>query len=240
MHIATLGLHEKKRIDFVVTRKGADKVVIVCSEDNEADADKICKSFIDRGIKCDYILVDPWKYEEILAKIIECVINHLKDGTYTRVEFNGSGGTRVMTAAAYMAALILGEPIYLVGQSEGNDTEEIITLRPVPIAMLSEPKKRIMESLKEKGGQVSSQKELGSRTDLGADSISKHIRELSLAKYVRTHWHGRRKSVELTHLGEMVLELKRVKELLKLKRPRIRAYNREGVYNASKTPQALE
>ncbi len=227
LHIATVGIDYKERVEFVVINKGADHVILVCSDESHEIGVNICSMFSSKGIECETIIIDPWDYENILAKTLESIVNQLNTGRFSEIEFNGSCGTRIMTAAVYMAALIIGTPIYLVGRcSEDNEIGEAIMLRPVPVSMLTAPKKRILEKLKEKGGRVSSQAELGSRTDLGADSISKHIRDLEAAKYVKRHQHGRRKSIELTHLGEMVLELKNLRKTLEHNKRRIRASNR--------------
>ncbi|MCF2137561.1 MAG: DUF6293 family protein [Candidatus Thorarchaeota archaeon] len=227
LHIATVGIDYRKRVEFVVMNKGADHVILVCSEESIEIGKSICTMFSSKGIECETIIIDPWNYENILAKTLEAIVEQLETGLFSEIEFNGSCGTRIMTATVYMAAMIIDAPIYLVGRcSEGDDIGEAIMLRPMPISMLTSPKKMILQSLKDRGGKVDSQTELGSRTELGADSISKHIRDLEKARYVKCHQHGRRKAIELTHLGEMALELKYVKRTLEKNKRKIRARNR--------------
>ncbi|MHA1812510.1 MAG: HFX_2341 family transcriptional regulator domain-containing protein [Candidatus Thorarchaeota archaeon] len=208
VQIATLGIYANDRVEQVVMKKSTDKVIIVHTENNSDEADALKSRFVRYGIKCECIRVHPWDYEKILTALLETVLKHPDD----EIEFNGSCGTRVMTAAVHMAALIIDAPLYLVVEVDGNVPGEVVELHPVPVSMLSAPKKEILRRLIETGGRVESQSELGSRTELGASSISKHISDLVRARYVRTERAGTKKAVEITDLGRMVYRLKQARE----------------------------
>ena len=123
------------------------------------------------------------------------------------IEYNISCGTRVMTSAAYLAALFTDSPVYFV-KNVDDEIGDIIMVQPFSVALLSEPKKIILRKLDEAGGKVDSQSELGSRADLKASSISKHLRTLEDAGYIIRTPHGRETKVEITNLGKIVSNLK--------------------------------
>jgi DNA-binding MarR family transcriptional regulator len=85
---------------------------------------------------------------------------------------------------------------------------DIIKVQPVSVAILTEPKKIILQRLEDCGGAVDSQRELGSRADLKASSISKHLNDLEDAGYIIRIDHGRKTRVEITNLGRIVFNLK--------------------------------
>ena len=208
VQIATLGIYANDRVEQVVMKKSTDKVIIVHTQENTSEAEALRGRFSAHGVECECIEVHPWNYEKILTALLDQVLKHPDD----EIEFNGSCGTRVMTAAVHMAALIIDAPLYLVVRPDDNAPGEVVELRPVPVSMLSAPKKEILRRLIEKGGRVESQRELGSRTELGASSISKHISDLVRARYVRRERHGTKKAIVITDLGRMVFRLKQARE----------------------------
>ncbi len=205
LHIATLGLHANERVPHVVMNRGADKVVIIHSERNEEEAKDQVRDFVSSGMNASCVRVNPWNYEEVLATIIRVIVEHPE---YDEVELNGSCGTRVMTAATYMAAVLVNAPVWFVTDEPNPVNRRIIEARPVSISKLTEPKEMIFRRLLDAGGHIDSQRELGSRTHLRAHSISKHLRELEDLRYIRRQRRGRTTSVDLTPLGEIVLRLK--------------------------------
>ncbi len=204
LHIATLGLYHNILVEHVITRRGADKIAIIYTEGNEDDLDDIKRRHKTRRVPVISRKVPPWDYHEILSAILEVVHEHEN----YEIEFNISCGTRVMTAAAYMAAMFADAPVFFVMNPDKDEIGDIITVQPVSVAMLSEPKRKILQRLIELGGKSKSQKALGSRTDLGASSISKHLNSLEAAGYILRYHDGRKTCVEITNLGKIVLKLK--------------------------------
>ena len=204
LHIATLGLYHNMLVEHVITRRGADKIAIIYTERNEEDLEGIRKRHETKQVPVISRKVPPWDYHEVLSTILEVVTEH---EDYD-VEFNVSCGTRVMTAAAYLAALFADSPVFFVMNPDQEEIGDIIMVQPVSVALLSKPKKEILKRLDELGGKTDSQKALGSRTDLGASSISKHLNSLDAAGYISRKPSGRKTCVEITNLGRIVLNLK--------------------------------
>ncbi len=189
---------------------GGDKVALVYTEKNSDELEEIMGRMKRGGIPVIAKRVDPWRYHKILNGILEIVLEHSE----YEIEFNISCGTRVMTSAAQMAALFTDSTVYFVTEKDGNVMGEIVQVEPVSVSMLTEPKKNILAELIDLGGAVNSQTKLGTRTSLGASSISKHLKELERAGYISRELHNRQKRVEITDLGKTVLQLKRVRKMM--------------------------
>lgn len=208
LHIATVGIHANERIDYVVTKKGADKIALVYSEKNAEDAESIRIMFVERGLKAVSVKVEPWDYHCILARILEIAVDHLN----YEIEYNVSCGTRVMTAAAHQAALLTDSKVYFILGDYDEQLDKIVDVQPISVIVLTEPKRNILARIDALKGQVSSQKELGSRTRLKVSSVSKHLRELEDSGYITRERCGRATSVRLTGLGRVILKLKQYKK----------------------------
>ena len=191
-------------VEHVVTKRGADKIAIIYTEKNEEDLESIRKKHESKQVPVISRKVPAWDYHEILSTILEVVAEH---EDYD-IEFNISCGTRVMTAAAYMAAMFADAPVFFVMDPDKEEVGDIIEVQPVSVVMLTEPKRKILHRLNELGGKAKSQKALGSKTELGASSISKHLNSLDAAGYISRCQNGRKACVEITNLGRIILNLK--------------------------------
>jgi CRISPR locus-related DNA-binding protein len=205
LHIATLGLFRNMLVEHVIAKLGADKIVIIYTDENEEDLERIARENEAKEIPVISRRVDPWNYREVLSRILEVVSEH-ED---YELEYNISCGTRVMTAAAHRAALFTDSPVFFVTQPSANHIGPVVKVEPLSDAMLTEPKRNILKRLQDLGGSADSQRELGSREDLGASSISRHVNSLEKSGYIRKRQEGRRTRIELTDLGSVILNLKR-------------------------------
>lgn len=204
LHIATLGLYRNMLVEYVITKRGADKIAIIYTEKNEEELEEIIEHHETNRVPVISRKVPPWDYHEVLSTILEVVSEH---EDYD-IEFNISCGTRVMTSAAYLAALFTDSPVYFVINPDKENIGDVLKVQPISVSLLSEPKKKILRRLEEIGGIAKSQRDLGSRVDLGASSISKHLNALHEAGYITRSQDGRKSSVEITNLGRIVLNLK--------------------------------
>ncbi len=205
LHIATLGLHANDRIGHVVIKRGADKVVLLYTAENKDTLESVLEPFKKAKIPVELMLVSAWSYNDILVAMLEVIAAHEK---YT-IEFNGSCGTRAMTAAVYAAAMITDSPVYLVPDSK-ELLDELIEVRPVSVAVLTPQKRHILERLERLGGSIKSNKELGTRISLNATSVSKHLSALARAGYVEQYRENGCLKTTITALGRAVLKIKQI------------------------------
>lgn len=208
LHIATLGLYHNDLVEHVITRRGADKIAIIYTKTNEEDLQGIIERHQTTMVPVVATMVPPWDYHEVLSAILEIVVAH-KDYD---IEYNISCGTRVMTAAAYLAALFTDSPVYFVMDPDKETIGDIVKVQPISVSLLTEPKKKILERLEELGGTINSQTELGSRVDLKASSISRHVNSLHEAGYISKVQDGTKRGLEITNLGRIILNLKTVRK----------------------------
>ncbi len=211
VHIATIGVYANERVEYVITKRKADVIILVHTDINIDYVDNLQKKYESLGITVQCIQVDPWDYSDILGKILSKVVE-FRDA---EVEFNVSCGTRVMTAA-YMAAVMIGSPAYFVtdrplSESQTITDEALIVIRPFTLSMLTKPKRKILDALAAHDKGVRSQTELGSRTELGASSISKHLKQLELMCYVKRVVRKGKKIILITPLGRIILNLKKIR-----------------------------
>lgn len=208
LQIATLGFYANERVRHVTTRRKADEVHLIYTEENSAELEKIREMYARDRIPVSYSCVHPWKYESILADILKIVVARKEYD----IEYNISCGTIAMRAACHMAAILTDSPVHFVGEKAGDVVGDLETVQPLSISQLTSPKKRILRSLIESGGSVQSQTELGSRVSLGASSISKHIKELQKYGYIKKTIENGKHSLEITDLGQIILELKQIRK----------------------------
>jgi CRISPR locus-related DNA-binding protein len=205
LHIATLGLHRNILVEHVIAKRGADKIAIIHTDKNMEDMEKIRQENETIGVPVITKKVNAWDFYSSLCMILEVVSDHEE----YEIEYSISCGTRVMTSAAFRAALFTDSPVFFVTTPDDIEIGDLITIEPISVVILTEPKRRILERLDELGGDIKSQSDLGSRTSLKASSISKHLTSLENAGYVRRKREGRRTYVAITELGKIVLNLKR-------------------------------
>ncbi len=208
LHVATLGLHANQRVIRSIMERGAQKVVLLFTDKNESELPRLLSLFEQSGIPVEKIKTKPWNYDAVLKDILEVVSHHPN----AEIEFNGSCGTRIMTAAVYMAAILTQSPVLIVAEDEAGEPKgDLLTISPGQTMKLTPPKMRIIEKLLDEGGSVETQSDLGSRRSLKSGSITKHLQELERAGYIRRKKSGRAKRVTLTDLGRAMFDAKKVR-----------------------------
>ncbi len=208
LHIATLGIHANERVQYVLTATSAPKVLLIATSENEDDAKSLKQEYERVGIEIEYRVVRPWEYDEILATVLDYVVDYLDH----ELTFNISCGTIAMRAACHMAAALVGATVYYVTEDEHTKIGRLVRVNPLPMSSLSAAKQRILEELAKHEDGVESFRELGSRVDLEVASISKHIKGLREVGYVKTERKGRRHRTWITELGRIVLRLKQARK----------------------------
>ncbi len=204
LQIATVGIYANERINHVTTRRPVDKIHLICTEANMPDVQSIISHYETERIPVTYSCVQPWSYAETLAEVLDVVMQN----PGCDIEFNISCGTTGMRAACHMAAVLIEAPVHYVGEKPDDVVGSLITVQPLTTSKLTEPKKKILTVLIDNGGRVESQADLGSRTNLGAASISKHIKELVRLGLVEKVLLGGKNSIRATTLGKVILRLR--------------------------------
>jgi len=212
VHITTVGLREIGRVAFAISHEGASAIVLICTPESAEHADRVSREIKSMGgQQVEIVRVDGWHYDEVLAAALRYAVRYQKKGF--SVVFNPSLGTRVMTSALVMAASLLERPLLLIREEQGKP-QETIRVEPYQRRRLSPQKTKILRRLR---NGPKSQKELGTRSELHASTISGHVKQLKEWGLVTTRRENRRVMVKMTPLGEIVLLLS---EFMRLSRRR--------------------
>jgi len=191
-------------VEYVLAKRGADKIAIIYTEQNEDYLTELLLRLESNRVPVITKMVPPWDYHKVLSAIYEIISKH-EDHS---IEYGISCGTRVMTSAAYLAAFFTDSPVFFVKNPYPDEIEGIIEVKPFSQSILTAPKRKILNGLESQGGSVNSQKDIGSRVELGAGSISRHVKDLCSAGYVCRKKIGTTNTIEITDLGKIVRNLK--------------------------------
>ncbi len=221
--IATLGRNEQGRIAFVMNRRGADALVIMCTRETHNDAERIRDEILEKGhMPIEIVQVEPWRFDDVLFKAVKTVNTYMleQEGQDNDEEvefaFNPSLGTRIMSAALYAAAAFTKSVIHLVKEDGKGHAIDVVDVFPITREQLSPPKKRVLESLsslKDERGNYEwcpSIGRLAKTVRLGMSATSDHVSTLHDWGYVETEKVGNTKKVRITKLGNAVLEMTRI------------------------------
>ncbi len=208
IHIATLGLYSNEMIEYVLLRRGADKIILVYTEESEIQFFSIQQNLRKRGMDVLPCKVVPWQFDVTLAKILEEVTKHPE----SILEFHASCGTRVMTAALQVAALITESSVLFVEREMSGALGRIVEIEPAVIDKLTPRKRDILIGIQKLGGSVT-QKELVKDLSVQRSGISKHLKGLVASGYVDSRAETRPKSYEISHLGRVILSSKQFRKM---------------------------
>ncbi|TXT54953.1 MAG: hypothetical protein BAJATHORv1_50206 [Candidatus Thorarchaeota archaeon] len=150
--------------------------------------------------------VQPFDYHDILANLLEIALIYRDYDLH----FSPCTKNQIMVVAFSMAAQFSNSRLHLLSQQSTHSKlpVQILDLTLVTRQKLTEPKKNILKQLLDEcGGHVKSLRELGTRAELAASSISEHIRDLIEAGYVQVKRTGRTKTTWITQLGKVILRI---------------------------------
>ncbi|MBD3407824.1 MAG: winged helix-turn-helix transcriptional regulator [Candidatus Lokiarchaeota archaeon] len=156
-------------------------------------------------VDTDSYQVQPVDYHDILSTLLDIAYLYRE----SEVHFAPCSSNQIMVTAFCMAAQYSESILHLTVLGKPADSQyHLVDLFPKKRQMLTKPKKNILKQILSKPNeQITSNKELGSRTDLEASSISEHVRDLRDAGYVEVQKHGRRRITRITALGKVILKI---------------------------------
>ncbi len=213
VQIATLGIYANERVRYVSLKRQADEIVLLYSPENKEQMEEIVRLYKQDRLPIEVVCVKAWKYESILAEILELIVKKQKKNHI--FEFNISCGTTPMRVACHMAAVLTHSQVHFVSEKDGDLVGELETAQPLSFSQLTTPKKNILMHLVDEGGCIKSQRELGSRVNLHASSISRHVKDLMKFGYLTTITKSGKNMIQITDLGRAIIRLKQVRTKMK-------------------------
>jgi CRISPR-associated protein Csa3 len=147
--------------------------------------------------------------EEMMSKIIEIYSKHPK----TTIDINITGGTKVMSSAAMIAAYFTGTNVFYIDEKGKNPQEKIIKL-PIPKfdfkKILKEKDKIILSHIitNEKTGKTQNQTQIAKALNENTKSLNHRLRTLEQKGLITINKKGRISEPKITTAGKLIFELK--------------------------------
>lgn len=205
IHVAVMS-EQRTELERVIVHRPITELVFVYSIQQEAHAELIIQSFQSLGIPVVPIGVASDNFDAIMTAVLG-VLNDPRLDEY-HIEFNLSASKGMMTVAACMAATIVNGTLVT---STANGRSRVKEVWPHDLVNMTQRKHDILKML---AGQSSPmcQSDVSKEMGIQQSGISRHIRDLVRAGYVRRFSHSRRKFVEITDLGAAVLHHKQIRK----------------------------
>ncbi len=204
IHVALLG--KQKTIEHIAIRRSIDELILVYSREKLDIADNLIKQFSNLGITVVPVRVVLTDFTSILSSILRA-LDHRKLDDY-QVEFSMTSGQCVMTLAACVAAAIVRASIIY---TTGTESLQISEVWPSELVNLTHKKREILDYLETHDSSVH-QKEISKHTGIRQSGVSRHLRDLEMAGYVRRTRKARNKQVQITELGSTILHHKQIRK----------------------------
>ncbi|MHA1399440.1 MAG: HFX_2341 family transcriptional regulator domain-containing protein [Candidatus Heimdallarchaeaceae archaeon] len=210
LHIATVG----KTVDPIlegINYFPIDHLILLYNEGaskNDSgsfnEAKEIEETALKLKIKCDLKEVNLFDMEDVFTKII-IIVNKFKGAN---IHVNITGGTKIMSTAAFSAAFLLGLNAYYIRQ-EMNGVNESLADRvielPVPKVQLDEldnnQQKILIYLLENQRTDNLGTTRISNDLELKPQLVSYHINQLEKAKLIINEKTGRSNIIRLTNAG---------------------------------------
>ncbi|MHA1882668.1 MAG: winged helix-turn-helix domain-containing protein [Candidatus Thorarchaeota archaeon] len=202
VHVAIFDKDAESFIDRVAIQRRLDEIILVCATSYDGNRNQIIDRYSNLGFKTTFVDIDSNSFNDILSTLLN-VVNHSRLDNYI-IEFNVICNNPIMTVAASVAAIMIGA---ILITTDTTNISASITLRPNQLLHMSPNKRKIMEYLDEKSCPVL-QAEISSETLVTRSCVSRHLKDLIHAGYVKRNRAGRNKVIWITSLGQVVVRHK--------------------------------
>lgn len=201
LHIATVG----KSIGPIIEGIRAypiDELYLLYNEGSHKEALEIRKSAEDWKLKCNMVEVKLFDIEDIFVKILLIQRRNIN----SKIFINVTGGTKIMSNAAFIAGYLIGANIYYIREAQEDESlQDCVIELPVPkIQMedIDENQKRILSHLLNNDGRISTgTTELSKTLLLTPQLVSYHLNRLENANLIKNEKKGRISIISLTGAG---------------------------------------
>jgi DNA-binding MarR family transcriptional regulator len=204
IHVALLG--NQKAIEHLAIRRSIDELIIVYSKKKIELAEKLIEKFSNLGIIVESIGVESNDFNNTLSSILSTLDNRKFDEY--QIEFSITSEHCIMTLAACVAAAITKASVLF---ATGAEILQISEVWPSELVNLTHKKREILEYLENFGCPIT-QKEISRNTGIRQSGVSRHLRDLELAGYIRRNRVARIKQVQITELGSAILHHKQIRK----------------------------
>jgi DNA-binding MarR family transcriptional regulator len=204
IHVAILGKQET--IEHLAIRRSIDELIIVYPYETHEIADELITRFSNHGIPIKPVIVVPNDFSTTLSSIL--VALNQKEFDECQIEFSITSAHCILTLAACVAAAITKASVIC---ATGTELIDITEVWPSELVNLSLKKREILDYLVRLSTPIT-QKEISQSTGIRPSGVSRHLRDLEQAGYIRRNRVARKKQVQITDLGSAILHHKQLRK----------------------------
>jgi len=197
---------EPTAVERIAIRRRIDELFLIFTDENLELASSIVEKFSRLGMHVRLIHIQSMKFSNILSTILRALNRETFDDY--DLEFSVSSGNPVMILATCIAAAIVNASILY---TEGSNFVDISELWPAKLVNVTYKKRQILNFLEEYSDSIN-QKDISKETGICQSGISRHIRDLELAGYVTRTRIARKKVVQISELGSVILHQKQIRK----------------------------
>ena len=204
IHVAILGKQET--IEHLAIRRRIDELIIVYPYETHEIADELITRFSNHGIPVEPVVVMPNDFSTTLSSILDAL--NQKEFDEYQIEFSITSEHCILTLAACVAAAITKASVIC---ATGTELIDITEVWPSELVNLSLKKREILDYLERLSTPIT-QKEISKSTGIRSSGVSRHLRDLEQAGYIRRNRVARNKQVHITDLGSAILHHKQLRK----------------------------
>lgn len=203
IHVTLLG--NQKTIQHLAVKRRIDRLIMVYPMEKRELADNLVEQFSNLGIPVEPVDVVSSDFNNILSSILAALDYQKFDDHH--IEFSITSGHCIMTLAACVAAVVVKASVIC---ATGSELPLLSEVWPSELVNLTHKKHEILEYLDNFSNPVT-QKEISRNTGIRPSGVSRHLRDLELAGYIRRNRVARIKQVQITELGSAILHHKQLR-----------------------------
>lgn len=204
IHVALLG--NQKATEHLTVKRRIDELVLVYPRNKSEIAVDLIEKYTNLGIIVVPVRVVSNDFNNVLSSILRSLNNQNLDDF--QIEFSIASDHCVMITAATVAAAIVNASVIC---ASGNELFQVSEVWPSELVNLTQKKREILEYLEGNGSPVP-QKEISKSTEIRQSGVSRHLRDLEKAGYVKRTRVARNKHVQITELGSVIIHHKKLRK----------------------------
>ena len=202
--IALLG--EPSAVERILIRRCIDTLVFIFSDEKQKLASSLIEKYSILGIQVIPIHIQSLNFTSVLSSILRVLNQHHLDEC--SVEFSISSGNPILIMATCVIAVIINSSILYVGENGRVESSEVW---PSKLVNISYKKKQILDFLENYDGPIN-QKDIAGEIGISQSGISRHIYDLELAGYVTRTRVAKKKVIEISDLGSVIIHQKEIRK----------------------------
>ena len=206
IHVAVFDKDTVHLIVRTIIQRRTDELILVCPVSKSDAYQGILEQYPGLDFQTTLVDIESYSFNEILSTLLSVVDNARLDNY--DIEFNVVCTNPIISIAVCVAATMTQS--LLITSDETNLSTPLL-LRPNRLLHMSQNKRKILEYLDLQHSPVP-QMNISRDTSITRSCVSRHLKDLIQAAYVKRTRTGRQKTVEISSLGKVVVRHKLIRK----------------------------